>query len=335
MPKHIVKSDKPFIAGMFLLSGFYVVMIVLMVVADRAYLAKPVKDPAPVTDMAGVVALGAVENGHRTITITNTETKESRQYEIKAKYKPLYVSGENVAKGKKLIDREVSGMQAMRMTLASPEIQYSIKLSLVSCTASTILSLIVAIPIGYIMSRFEFFGKNAIDGILDIPIVLPPLVIGISLLVLFNYPPFSWTSDYVVYSIPGVIIAQFMVACAFAVRTMRVTFNRIPERFENVAMSLGCNRFQAFWLVVLPQARYGVIAAATLAWARALGEFGPILVFAGSTRMKTEVLPTSVYLELQAGSLKGVLTVAVIMIVIAAAVLMIARIFGMKKGDVA
>ena len=116
---------------------------------------------------------------------------------------------------------------------------------------------------------------------------------------------------------------------------MRVTFSRIPERFENVAMSLGCNRFQAFWMVILPQARYGLVAAGTLAWARALGEFGPILVFAGSTRMKTEVLPTSVYLELQAGSLKGVLTIAVLMIVIAATVLMIARIFGMKKGDIA
>jgi len=197
MSRHIVKSDKPFIAGMFMLSGFYVVMIVLMVLANLAYLAKPVKDPAPVTDISGVVLLGTVENGHRTITVTNTDTKESRQYQIKAKYKPLYESGESVGKGKKLIDREVTGIPAMRMTLASPEIQYSIKLSLISCTVSTILSLIVAIPIGYIMSRFDFIGKNAIDGILDIPVVLPPLVIGISLLFLFNYPPFSWSSSFV------------------------------------------------------------------------------------------------------------------------------------------
>ena len=334
MSKYTVKSDKPFIAGLFLLSGFYVLMIVLMIAANLAYLAKPVKDPAPVTDIAGIVSLGAIEGGQRTITITHTETKESRVYQINAKYKPLYREGEHVAKGRKLIDREVSGMQAMRMTLASPEIQYSIKLSLISCTISAILSLIVAVPIAYIMSRFDFRGKNVIDGILDIPVVLPPLVIGISLLVLFNYPPFSWASSFVVYCIPAVILAQFMVACAFAVRTMRVTFNRIPQRFENVAMSLGCNRFQAFWMVILPQARYGLIAAVTLAWARALGEFGPILVFAGSTRMKTEVLSTSVYLELQAGSLKGMLTVAVLMIVVATSVLMIARIFGMKKGDV-
>ena len=121
MPKHIVKSDKPFITGMFMLSGFYVVMIVLMVLANLAYLAKPVKDPAPVTDIAGIVTVGSVENGQRIITVTNADTKESRQYQIKAKYMPLYESGESVAKNKKLIDREVSGIPAMRMTLAPQE----------------------------------------------------------------------------------------------------------------------------------------------------------------------------------------------------------------------
>ncbi len=193
------------------------------------------------------------------------------------------------------------------------------------------LSVWVAVPIGYLMSRFQFGGKNAVDAILDIPIVLPPLVIGISLLILFNYPPFEWISDQVVFEIPAVILAQFMVACAFAVRTMRVTFDQIPARFEDVAMTLGCNRSQAFWKVILPQARHGVLAAATLAWARSLGEFGPILVFAGSTRMRTEVLPTSVYLEMQAGNTKGMLAVALIMVAAAAVVLVTARLFGMKR----
>ena len=228
----------------------------------------------------------------------------------------------------------VTGMQAMYRTLTSPEIRYAIMLSLVSCTISTILSLWVAIPIGYMMSRYHFRGKAVIDTILDIPIVLPPLVVGISLLVLFNFPPFSWLSAYVVYEVPAVILAQFMVAAAFAVRTMRVTFDRIPQRYENVALTLGCNRSKAFWMVIMPQARYGVLAAATLAWARALGEFGPILVFAGSTRLRTEVLPTSVFLELQAGSLKGMLAISLLMIVTAAIVLVTARLFGMKKGDI-
>lgn len=221
--------------------------------------------------------------------------------------------------------------ESMLGALRSPEIHYSIVLSLLSCTLSTILSLWVAIPLGYLTSRFDFPGKRFLDTVLDIPIVLPPLVIGISLLALFNFAPFSWTSEWVVFEIPAVILAQFMVACAFATRAMRISFDQIPERYEKVALTLGCNRGKAFWLVVMPQTRQGIVAAGTLAWARSLGEFGPILVFAGSTRMRTEVLPTSVYLEIQAGNLKGALAVSLIMIVAAAAVLATSRIMGMKR----
>ena len=122
-----------------------------------------------------------------------------------------------------------------------------------------------------------------------------------------------------------------MVACAFATRAMRISFDQIPKRYEKVALTLGCNRGKAFWLVVMPHARRGILAAGTLAWARSLGEFGPILVFAGSTRMRTEVLPTSVYLEMQAGNLKGMIAISLIMIAAAAAVLVTSRLLGMKR----
>ena len=95
--------------------------------------------------------------------------------------------------------------------------------------------------------------------------------------------------------------AQFAVACAFAVQTMRVTFDQIDSRAEQVALTLGCRRSQAFLQIALPQAWRGIIAALTIAWARSLGEFGPILVFAGATRMRTEVLSTTVFLELSVG----------------------------------
>src|SRR5207248_6134841 len=122
----------------------------------------------------------------------------------------------------------------------------------------------------------------------------------------------------------------FAVAAAFAVRTMRVTFDQIAPRQEQVALTLGCTRSQAFWLVVLPQARRGVLTAATLAWARALGEFGPVLVFAGATRMYTEVLPTSVFLELSIGDLEGAVAVSILMVAAALVVLLIVRVYGME-----
>ena len=223
--------------------------------------------------------------------------------------------------------------------LSSDEIQYSIRLSLMSCTVAAILSVWVAVPIGYLMSRFNFFGKGLVDAVLDIPIVLPPLVVGLSLLVLFHTSAGVWVEDQfkeifgtgITYQVPSVVLAQFMVACAFAVRTMRATFDQISVRQEDVALTLGCSRFQAFWRVTLPEARNGLITALTLAWARSLGEFGPILVFSGATRMKTEVLPTTVYLEMTTGSLEAAVAVSILMVFFAVAVLFTIRHFGSDR----
>ena len=152
--------------------------------------------------------------------------------------------------------------------LREPEVRYAIRLSLLSSSVTTILSLWVAIPLGYLLARYSFRGRLAIEAILDIPIVLPPLVVGLSLLLLFQSPPGLFLQRFlpVTYQIPSVILAQFAVACAFAVRTMRVTFEQIPVRREQVALTLGCSRSQAFWRVVLPEARRGILTAATLCW---------------------------------------------------------------------
>ena len=216
------------------------------------------------------------------------------------------------------------------VALADPKIQYSIWLSLISCTLSGIFSVVVAVPLGYLMSRHRFFGRSLVDAFLDIPIVLPPLVVGLSLLILFQFPPFRWIARDVVYQVPAVILAQFSVACAFAVRTMKSTFDHIDPRCEQVALSLGCSRVQAFGWVVLPEAGRGMMTAFTLAWARSLGEFGPLLIFAGATRMKTEVLSTSVFLEMNVGNLEAAVAVSLIMVFAAVIVLIVTRLFGSR-----
>ncbi len=218
-------------------------------------------------------------------------------------------------------------------TFRSQEIRFAVMLSLTSCSMATILSLWVSIPIGYLLSRLEFRGKNLIDSMLDIPIVLPPLVIGLSLLILFQTRLGQFIESYVsvTYALPSVILAQFMVACAFAVRTMRATFEQMDPRREQVALTLGCSQSQVFWQVVLPEARQGILTAATLAWARSLGEFGPILIFSGATRMKTEVLPTTVFLELSIGNIEAAVAVSLLMVLVAVLVLFIVRRYGLNK----
>jgi molybdate transport system permease protein len=217
--------------------------------------------------------------------------------------------------------------------LGSPEIRYSIRLSLISCTISTLMALWVAVPLGYLLARTNFPGKAIVDTLLDVPIVLPPLVIGLSLLILFQTDVGWFVQHYFLqftFAIPGIVLAQFAVSAAFAVRTMRVTFEQLPPRTEQVARTLGCSRQQAFWWVVLPEARPGLLTATTLAWARALGEFGPILIFAGATRMRTEVLPTTVFLELSVGKIEAAIAVSLLMIVAAAVVLVLTRTFGLR-----
>ena len=227
-----------------------------------------------------------------------------------------------------------------RHALAKPEIQSAIRLTLMTCTVSALMSLWVATPLGYSLSRFHFRGRWVIDLILDVPVVLPPLVFGLSLLILFHIPIAGTNLESLVqtglgyrvtYQPIAVVLAQFSVACAFAVQTMRVAFDQIDPRAEMVALTLGCRRSQAFLRVVLPQAWRGVITAFTVAWARSLGEFGPILVFAGTTRMKTEVLSTSVYLELSVGDLEAAVAVSLLMVLAAMLVLGIVRLLGVER----
>lgn len=226
-----------------------------------------------------------------------------------------------------------------RQALEKPEIQYAVKLTLITCTISALLSLLVATPLGYLLSRFAFRGRWLVDTAIDIPIVLPPLVIGLSLLILFHLPLGGTNLEQLVerylgfrvtYAEPAVVLAQFAVACAFAVQTMRVTFDQIDTRAEQVALTLGCRRSQAFFHVVLPQAWRGMFAALTIAWARSLGEFGPILVFAGATRMRTEVLSTTVFLELSVGQLEAAVAVSLLMVVAAMVVLGVVRLLGTR-----
>ncbi|MCA9244290.1 MAG: ABC transporter permease [Phycisphaerales bacterium] len=219
--------------------------------------------------------------------------------------------------------------------LASPEVRYALRLSFLTSCLSTLAALWVAIPLGYLLARYTFPMRGLVDALVDVPIVLPPLVVGVSLLALFRVTIVGQAVERIVpvsFEIPAIVIAQFVVGAAFATRTMRIAFEQLSPRQEAVAMTLGCSRAQAFWRVALPGVRRGVVTAGCLAWARAIGEFGPVLIFAGATRMRTEVAPTTIYLEYQAGNISGALAVAAILLLIALVVIAAARMFGASGG---
>ena len=223
---------------------------------------------------------------------------------------------------------------AVLEVLRSQEIRAATWLSLWTSTLTTLIALIFAVPMGYALSRYRFPGHILADSIVDIPIVFPPLVMGLSLLVFFRTQPGLWLESLgldFVYHRNGIVLAQFFVATSFGIRVIKSTFDDADRRQEDVALTLGCTRGQAFWRVALPNARGGIMAGAILTWARALGLFGPLMVFVGAVRMRTEVLPTTIYLETSVGRIEVALAVALVMIAMATVALVLIRLFGGQR----
>jgi molybdate transport system permease protein len=220
--------------------------------------------------------------------------------------------------------------------LLSSETFFAVKLSFVTSLIATALAVLFAVPAAYALSRYDFPGKAVIDTIIDLPIVLPPLIVGVSLLVFFNSGLGRFLEAHglrLVYTVPGIILAQFSISSSFAVRAMKAAYDHIDTRYELAARSLGSTKFQAFYKVIIPLARNGMIAGAVMTWARAVGEFVPILIFAGATRFKTEVLPTAIFLHIEVGDIQGAVALTIIMMVIAlVALLLFKRIGGTKIG---
>ena len=215
--------------------------------------------------------------------------------------------------------------------LLSSETFFAIKLSFFTSIISTGLAVLFAVPGAYALSRYKFPGKAVIDTIIDLPMVLPPLIVGVSLLVFFNTGVGRWLEAHglrMVYSVPGVILAQFSISSAFAVRAMKAAYDHIDPRYELAARSLGCNKFQAFYKVVVPLAKNGMIAGTVMTWARAVGEFIPILIIAGAARFKTVVLPTAIFMKIEVGDIQGAVALTIIMMAIALIALLIFKKVG-------
>ena len=224
---------------------------------------------------------------------------------------------------------------AVQEVLGAKEIRAALWLSVWTTSVTVLLGLAFAVPIGYALSRFQFRGHVLVDSIVDLPIILPPLLVGLSLLVFFQTRTGSFIEDAglrFVFQQKGIVLCQFLASASFGIRAVKLTFDGIDPRLEHVAMTLGSTRAGAFFRVALPLARRGIITGAILIWTRAFGIFGPLMVFVGAVRMRTEVLPTTIYLEQSVGRIEVALAVAVLMLLLAAVGLIAIRVIGLRAG---
>ncbi|GHE70180.1 molybdate ABC transporter permease subunit [Streptomyces cellulosae] len=189
--------------------------------------------------------------------------------------------------------------------LTSPAVWDALRLSLICATTATALSLVVGVPLAWLLARTDFPGRSLVRALVTLPLVLPPVVGGVALLLALgrNGIVGQWLDEWFGITLPfttaGVVLAETFVALPFLVISVEGTLRAADPRFEEAAATLGASRFTAFRRVTLPLIAPGVAAGAVLAWARALGEFGATITFAGNFPGRTQTMPLAVYLALQ------------------------------------
>ncbi|MEU6672439.1 molybdate ABC transporter permease subunit [Streptomyces sp. NPDC046727] len=189
--------------------------------------------------------------------------------------------------------------------LTGTEVWQALQLSLISATAATAVSIVLGVPLAWLLARTEFPGRGLVRALVTLPLVLPPVVGGVALLLALgrNGVIGQWLDAWFGITLPftttGVVIAEAFVAMPFLVISVEGTLRAADPRYEEAATTLGASRFTAFRRVTLPLIAPGIAAGSVLAWARALGEFGATITFAGNFPGRTQTMPLAVYLALQ------------------------------------
>ncbi len=208
------------------------------------------------------------------------------------------------------------------------EVFFAVKLSLLTASVSSVLALVVALPVAYLLSRRSFPGKALLDTLLDLPIVLSPIALGALLLVFFNTPLGRGLDSIFgpfVFEVRGIVLAQFFVVVGLAIRLLKATLDGIDVEYEHLARTLGYDQLRVFTKVILPLSARGMVAAFLLVWGRAIGEFGATVMLAGATTMKTETLPVAIYLNFESADISSAMMFIGILVVMSFAILFVVR----------
>lgn len=186
-----------------------------------------------------------------------------------------------------------------------PVVRDALRVSLTSAFAATGVALVLGVPLAWVLARGRFRGRSLLRSVVVLPMVLPPVVGGAALLLAFGRrgllggPLHEGTGLLLPYSTWGVVVANTFVAMPFLVVTVEAGLRAADRRYEEVAATLGANRWTVLRRVTLPQALPSIVAGAVLCWARALGEFGATVTFAGNLQGRTQTMPLAVFLALE------------------------------------
>ena len=213
--------------------------------------------------------------------------------------------------------------------LSSPVVTEALTLSLITTTASTLAIVILGLPVVYLLAMREFPGKRFLEVVIDMPMVLPPTVAGVGLLLAFGRTGLAGRAlaalgITVPFTTLAVVLAQMFVAGPFLINTVRAGFEEVDPRYLNAAATLRASPAYTFLHVVLPLSYPALFAGAAMTWARALGEFGATITFAGNLPGRTQTMPLAVYIALES-NLDVAVALSVILLLVSFSLLLALR----------
>ena len=222
-------------------------------------------------------------------------------------------------------------LPVLLQNIAEPAVLQAIGVSLRTTTISLSLILLLGTPLAYLMGRYEFRHKKLLDTLIDLPTVLPPSVAGIALLITLGRRGWvgSWLGGLGIetaFTMAAVVIAQLFIAAPFYVRAATLGFASVDLEIEQAAQLDGANRWQIFRHIILPLSRASMLSGGMMSWARALGEFGATMMFAGNLAGRTQTMPTAIYLGFER-NIETAVALSVILVFISFLCLLVVRIF--------
>lgn len=224
--------------------------------------------------------------------------------------------------------------------ITSAEVMPALRLSLVSASLATVACFVLGLPLAWALARVRFPGQALLRVLVLVPLVLPPVVGGVALLLAFgrrgvvgSFLDGTWGIS-LPFSTAGVVVAETFVAMPFLVIAVEGALRAADRRYEEAAATLGAGRLRVLWRVTLPTVAPSLVAGGVLCWARALGEFGATITFAGNFPGRTQTMPLAVYLALDRDP-DAAIALSVILLAVSAAVLVLLRRQWMRLGAAA
>jgi molybdate transport system permease protein len=212
------------------------------------------------------------------------------------------------------------GVSNIGRCIQSKEILFSIKLSLITSIISTFICLVFSLPAAYALARTKLKFKKFVSILIFLPMSLPHIISGVALLLFLGNLGIGgilskFRIDFV-FTQKGIVAAQVFVNFPFMVNILKTAIEESGYKMEFIARTLGCNRWQTFIYITIPLIKNSLLSSLIITWSRALGEFGAVIMLAGATRMKTEVIPTAIFMNMSTGDLDIAIGTATILIFI-------------------